>query len=131
MIRIFLLSVAFFGFFAPAYSNSVLPFDVSALSILEESKDPAILGIEDENVYLNAEKVVVREDGIFLSTRENILLRLLFLSANASGLYTKTQDSGINVATVWPLFIKCKNCGFEFIPSIFNLGECPKCHWKN
>jgi hypothetical protein len=127
-LPIFLLSIVFFSFFGAtqAYAVSIRPLDASGLFMLDSSKDPAVLAVEGDSVYLNVENIVVNTDGIFLSTNENILFQLSALFSNEIGVYTRVLETNPSLATVWPI-IKCKNCGNHFAKTIFNKGECPVC----
>ncbi len=132
-IRFLLLIISYLNFLwiTPIHAENVQPFDAAALSMLETSRDPAILAIEEDNVYLNPSNVTVNENGIFLSTNANIVLRLVSLSYQGSALCTRVFNAEPSEPTVWPI-IKCRSCGRSFVLTIFNSqAECPFCGAKN
>jgi len=127
-LRLFLSSIIFLGFLwtPQLHAAAIRPFDTTALIVLDSSRDPAILAVDGENVYLNAGNIVVNEDGIFLSTNEKVLFQLPSIFSNEIGIYTRVSETNPSLAMVWPI-IKCKNCGNYFAKTIFNKGECPVC----
>jgi hypothetical protein len=135
MRRFFLLSLSYLVFLSATeiQAKSIQPFDMAALSILEASKDPSILGIEDGNVYLNSAHISVNENGIFLSTREHVLLQLASIFCHEAMVYTRISNSEPALEAVWPITITCSNCGRKFGISIYDWGEhiCPHCGAKN
>lgn len=132
-LPIFLLSIAFFSFLGTTQAHtaaSIRPLDTTELFILDSSRDPAILGVEGDNIYLNTANIVINKDGIFLSNNESVLFQLNSIFSNEIGIYTRVLETNPSLATVWPI-IKCKNCGSYFAKTIFNKGECPVCHVIN
>lgn len=132
-LRFFLLIVTYLNFLwtTPIHAEWVQPFDAAALSMLETSGDPAILAVEEDTVYLNPNNVSVNENGIFLSTNTNKVLRLLSLAHQGSALYTRICNAEPRESTVWPI-IKCRSCGRSFVLTILNSqAECPYCGAKN
>lgn len=132
-LRFFLMILPFLGFFVTTQINAspVYPFDMAALSELEETNDPALFGVEDGDVYLNPEKIAVNKEGIFLSTQGSVLLQLNSVIANKAGLYTRIPELSNGVATVWPAVIQCRNCQKYFSKNLFNKGVCPRCNTQN
>lgn len=131
-MHILKLLMAILSFFciSEIHAISVHTFDSMSLSALESSKDSAILRTEADIAYLNPNNIVVNDEGIFLTTDNHVLFKLLSIGTNEMGLYTQVLEKNSELATVWPV-IQCKSCGNWFAKTFFNKGECPVCHTMN
>ncbi len=83
--------LVFFIFFwvFPAGAISIQLFDIKALFDLMESRNSAILAVEDDRVYLNVRNIIVNEGGLFLQTGMEEWFCLSALFSGDRGIYTQ------------------------------------------
>jgi hypothetical protein len=124
----FLGSIFFFGLFF-SLDCTAKELNSQTISELISVNDNAIVGIKDaERIYVKPDNVLVNQDGIFLNTQTQGLLRLPILLSSVQGCYVPFHNH--DTGTVYPV-INCVKCGLPFSPSIFNWGVCPHCGTKN
>lgn len=96
------------------------------ISQLLEENDPSIIKVENEKVFILAEKIWTTDRGIFLSASGKSFLIPQLLSSSDGCYVSHSQPD----STIYPR-ITCRNCGKVFNPNIFNQGKCPQCGFQN
>ena len=82
---------------------------------------------EKDRLYVNPKSVLINENGIFLQIPDGAQIPLTALFSDSHGCYT---SASAGLATVYPV-ITCRNCKTPFSPTIFDLGKCPHCGFRN
>jgi predicted Zn-ribbon and HTH transcriptional regulator len=121
-----LISLSQFCTIISSEITSIQELDSPSINQLIEQNDESILRIENDRVFLDAERIHPTQQGLVLETSKQYYL-IHQLHSSEQGCYL-LQSKTNNV--IYPRIV-CKNCNQVFFPSIYNKGKCPICKQQN